>query len=71
MTYQRDFKRLEQEFRHLSRLLSNIEDFRSRLNSAVCLGLAEVCQLLAEVCDARWVKVRPAEIIEEPSSEEI
>jgi len=51
MPHQRDFKRLEQEFRHLSRLLSNIEDFRARLNSAVCLGLAEVCQLLAEVCD--------------------
>ena len=43
------FKELEGQFRTLGKIIGREETFKAKLNSAICYGLAEVCELLAEV----------------------
>jgi len=41
------FKELEKQFITLGRIIGKEETFKAKLNSAICYGLAEVCEMLA------------------------
>jgi len=43
------FKELEGQFRTLGKIIGKEETFKAKLNSAICYGLAEVCEMLAQI----------------------
>ena len=45
------FKELERQFRTLGRIIGREETFKAKLNSAICYGLAEVCETLTQIVE--------------------
>ena len=48
------FMELEGQFRTLGRIIGREETFRAKLSSAICYGLAEVCEMLAQIAEEEF-----------------